>query len=103
MNKEQILAKSRDDMPKEEQRYLDMNSAMIAFKAINIVIAGIIIFNFITGQDIYDLIAIVYAGVAGQLYFKYKIYGGKRNKFFYISSIVASALFVVNHVVRILF
>ncbi len=99
MNKEEILAKSRESMKKEEEAHVDNSAKVFGFKMLTIFIAVLVVFNLFTGRTSYDLISLTFASVSAQYYFRYKAYEKKNDKISYIASLIASICFLINHII----
>ncbi len=102
MNKEQILAKSRQEMPKEEYKQVRAKGEHIGSIIFVIMCVILIGFNFFTNQAIREVETLFWAFFAGLVYSKYRTYKSKLTLIAFICSILASLGFLAQHVISVL-
>lgn len=102
MNKEEILARSRNERIDEGVIEAENRGRKLGYFIFSVVCIFILIFNFINGQKSYEIMTVIFAFLGAESYIKYLF---TKQKAFLISAIagaVATIAFLANHVLLVL-
>lgn len=109
MNKEKLLEKSRANQIDEGREYYDMQGIKNGFYYMSIIYGVIAVFNLITGYakgatfiPFYVASSLYFCFCASLGYQRYKFDSNKKHKIEWISASIASSIFLLNYIVRVL-
>ncbi len=102
MDKNKILEKSRKEMPKEEYEQVKSKGINIGYYIFSALFIFLIIFDFVNGKDIYEIMTLFWGLFAGLAYSKYKTYKHKSTLIGFVCSIIACLGFLANYVIHVL-
>lgn len=102
MNKEEILSISRKEKNDEGLRNAENKGHVHGTLAFLFILLFLILFNYFTGQDFHELIALFYAFLSAAAYPKYKF--TKQNSYLVITiaGATASICGLINYVIYVL-
>ena len=98
MNKEDILAKIRQEKNDEGMKYIENKGRKFGVMGFTAIIIFIIIYNLINGLDSYSVFSIFWSYAALESYGKYKILKEKTYLIATIAGIIASLGSLVNYI-----
>lgn len=102
MNKDEILAKSRNEKSDEGMQQAENKGRRIGVSAFCGVFIFIVIFNLFNGQQSYAPQAMFWAFVAAEAYPKYRFTKRKEYLISTIAGCIASVAFLVNFIIETL-
>lgn len=102
MDKGKILEMSRKEKKDEGYEIVEDKGRRLGYKMFLIICIFLMIFNLLNGESSYAIMSLFWCFIFAESYSRYKFLNDKKEMITFVSSGIASVVFLINHIIRVL-